>query len=91
LILGDVDLVGVGVLEAVVPAAGECELVDVGGAVAERPSVDVVDFAQRAGDLAAAYRAGGVQGFEDLALCWGGESFSVAQVERGVAASEQEE
>ncbi|TMR21599.1 hypothetical protein ETD96_44105, partial [Actinomadura geliboluensis] len=65
------DAVGVGVFVAVVPSAGEGELVDVGGAVAEGPAVDVVDFAQRPWHLAVLDGAGGVQGFQDLAL-WGG-------------------
>ncbi|TMR24347.1 hypothetical protein ETD96_43180 [Actinomadura geliboluensis] len=89
-VLGDVDAVWVGVFVAVVPAAGEGELVDVGGASAEGPAVDVVDLAQRPGDIAALDRAGGVQGLQDLALWGGGEPDPMAQVERGVAAAEQE-
>ncbi|WP_218003735.1 hypothetical protein, partial [Actinomadura latina] len=82
---GDVDLGRVGVFEPVMPSAAEGEFVDVGGAVAEGPAVDVVDFAQGAGDLAALDCAGGVDRLEDLALGGAGESLPVSEVERDVA------
>ena len=78
------------VLVPVVPGAAEGEPVDVGGRVAEGPPVHVIDLAERAGDLAAAYGAGRVQGFQYLPLRRGGEPLPVAEVERGVAAAEQQ-
>ncbi|TDB80851.1 hypothetical protein E1264_33480, partial [Actinomadura sp. KC216] len=52
----DVELVGVGVFEAVVPSAAQGEPVDVGGCPQD-PALDVVDLAQRPGDLASLHRA----------------------------------
>ncbi|TDB72120.1 hypothetical protein E1264_42055, partial [Actinomadura sp. KC216] len=85
----DVHLFGVGVFEAVVPSAAQGEPVDVGGG-AEGPAGDVVDFAEGAGDFASLDGAGGVEGFEDLALAGGGESGPLPEVQRHMAAAEDE-
>jgi hypothetical protein len=83
-------LVGVGVFVAVVPAAGEGEPVDVGRSVAERPPVDMVHLALRAGDLTTLDRTGGVERFQDTALGRGGEPFASSQVQRVVSAPQDE-
>ena len=86
----DVDLLGVGRLEAVVKRAGQGEGVDVGGTVAEGPAGDVVDFAQRSGHFAAVYGAGRVQRLENLALARAGEPDGAAEIEGDATASEDQ-
>ncbi|MFG2250238.1 hypothetical protein, partial [Spirillospora sp. NPDC048823] len=78
---GDVDLVGVGRLEAIVEPAGQSEIIDVGGVVVQGPAGHVVHLAQRPWHFAAAHYAGGVQRFENSALPRAGESGGAAEVE----------
>jgi hypothetical protein len=54
------------------------------------PRGALVDFGQGAGDFAAAYGAGGVEGFEHLPLGGGGEAGAAAEVEGDAAVSEEQ-
>ncbi|TDD30873.1 hypothetical protein E1287_28405 [Actinomadura sp. KC06] len=85
-VVADLDLVGVCVFEAVVPSAAQGELVDVGGR-SQNPPSDVVDLAQGPWNLTAPYRACRIEGFEDLALCGGGESNAPPEVERDASSA----